>query len=198
MIFDPSAPTLDPVVDLVASHALPGRPGASVTVSANGPFSALTVDFSSTETGDQGEIIALLMSGHRSLGSEDAGANQRAASEQAASFLAGLSAGILTLGLRQQLGDLVPVIAVETGQNLGDTRIRAGFDAAALVPDFARSFVLGAYVEGFVTTRGGTSGGGAGGVGGGVTMELQFPYNLVGSGTYVPPQSFGIDVLWEP
>ena len=92
----------------------------------------------------------------------------------------------------------MPVIAVETGQNLGDTRIRAGFDAAALVPDFARSFVLGAYVEGFVTTRGGTSGGGSGGVGGGVTMELQFPYNLVGSGTYVPPQSFGVDVLWEP
>ncbi|MDQ3037912.1 MAG: translocation/assembly module TamB, partial [Myxococcota bacterium] len=187
---------LDPIVDLVAVYELPGAPGANVTVAASGQISDLRIEFSSTETSDQGEIIALLVSGRRSLGVGDPGATQEA-SEQAARVVTGVAAGILTLGLRQQFGDIVPLIAIETGANLGDTRIRAGFNADAAIPEFLDDVVLGAYVEGFVTTSAGQSGA-QGGVGGGVTIELQFPYDIVGSGTYVPPTSWGLDLLWEP
>lgn len=192
-------PELNPIVDVVAVHQLPGAGGDTVTVSVGGRMlDDFHVEFSSTETSDQGEIIALLVSGRRTLSTGVSQADQQRATEQAASFLAGLSAGILTLGLRQQFGDIVPLIAIETGRNLGDTRIRAGFDANALIPNFLREVVLGAYVEGFVTTSGGTQSGGGGGVGGGVTLEFRLPYDLVLSGTYVPPANGGIDLLWEP
>jgi hypothetical protein len=191
---------LNPLVDLVATYELPGRAGATISVIANGRLlDDLQIEFTSTETSDQGEIIALLVSGRRSIGAGDPQASQQAATEQAASFLAGISAGILTLGLRQQFGDIVPMIAIEAGSNLGETRTRAGFNVDALIPDFLRGAVLGAYLEGFVTTgTGQQAGGGGGGVGGGVALELQFPEDVIGSGTYVPPMSFGIDFLWEP
>ncbi|UJR79986.1 translocation/assembly module TamB domain-containing protein [Sandaracinus amylolyticus] len=189
---------LDPQVDLVAVYELPGGGGATITVTAGGTLSNLSIDFSSTETSDQGEIIALLVSGRRTLG-EDSGAQTQAATEQAARVVTGIAAGILTLGLREQFGDAFPLIAIETGANLGDTRIRAGFNADAIIPDAIRDVVLGAYVEGFVTTSAGNqAGGGTGGVGGGVNIELQFPFDLVGSGTYVPPTSWGLDLVWEP
>jgi hypothetical protein len=73
-----------------------------------------------------------------------------------------------------------------------------GGSADAFIPDFMREVVLGAYIEGFLTTSGGTQSTGTGGVGGGVTLELQFPYDLVLSGTYVPPASAGADLVWEP
>lgn len=192
---------LDPQVDLVAVYELPGTSGATITVAASGTLTNLAIEFSSTETDDQGEIIALLVSGRTSLGVDDTGAGQdptQVATQQAARVVTGIAAGILTLGLREQFGDAFPLIAIETGANLGDTRIRAGFNADAIIPDFMREVVLGAYVEGFVTTSGGAQGGGSGGVGGGVSVELQFPYDLVGSGTYVPPTSWGIDLVWEP
>lgn len=191
-------PELNPIVDLVAVYALSGS-GHTVTVSASGQlYGDLRIEFASTETDDQSEIIALLVTGRTAIGSRDLQIEHQRATEQAASFLAGLSAGILTLGLRQQFGDVVPMIAIETGQNPGDARIRAGFDANALIPDFLRGIVLSAYVEGFVVTSRGTQGGGSGGVGGGVTVEFQLPHDFVLSGTYVPPANGGLDLLWEP
>lgn len=191
---------MDPEVLLVASYALPGRTGASVTISVVGRLSELSVDFSSTESTDTGEIIALLVSG-RSASRGD-GASVQQAGDQAANFLAGLTAGILTLGLRQQFGgQFVPNVAVETG-DLGTVGLRVGFNADWLIPDFARDVVLAAYVEGFVSagsSQGGASqGGSSGGVGGGVSLEFQLPLNGVISGTYVPVSSGALDLLWEP
>lgn len=188
---------IDPVIDLFAVYELPGSPGSNVSVSASGRMSTLRIEFASTETNDQGEIIALLVSGPRRIGETDPNTTQ-VATQQAARVVTGLAAGILTLGLRQQFGDIVPMIAIETGGNLGDTRIRAGFNADAIIPDFLRDIVRGAYVEGFVTTRAAGQSSTQGGVGAGVTIELQFPYDLVGSGTYVPPSTWGFDLLWEP
>lgn len=188
---------LDPVVDLMAVYELPGSPGSNVSVTAGGRMSDLRIEFSSTETTDQGEIIALLVSGPRRVGEADPSTTQ-VATQQAARVVTGVAAGILTLGLRQQFGDLVPLIAIETGANLGDTRFRAGFNVDAIIPDFLREIVLGAYVEGFLTTRAGNQTSTQGGVGAGVTIELQFPFDLVGSGTYVPPTTWGFDLLWEP
>ncbi len=192
---------MDPDVLLVASYALPGRTGASVTITVIGRLSDLSVDFSSTETNDTGEIIALLVSG-RSASSHSSGASAQQAGDQAANFLAGLTAGILTLGLRQQFGgQFVPNVAVETGDRLGTVGLRVGFNADWLIPDFARDVVLAAYVEGFVSAGGqsaATQSSGSSGVGGGVSLEFQLPLNGVISGTYVPVSSGGLDLLWEP
>ncbi|NJK32241.1 MAG: hypothetical protein HC927_07440 [Deltaproteobacteria bacterium] len=93
-----------------------------------------------------------------------------------------------------------PALRDPPGAQLGDVRTSVGFNADAIIPDFLRGVVLGAYVEGFVTTSAGNAqtSGGRSGVGGGVSVELQFPYDLVGSGTFVPPTSWGVDLVWEP
>ncbi|MCB9593614.1 MAG: translocation/assembly module TamB domain-containing protein [Sandaracinaceae bacterium] len=189
---------LDPQVRVVAVYAIPGRSGDTVTVEVTGSLTNPTVTFRSTITNDQAEIISLLVAGDRS----QSGNSSQAAEEQATSFLAGLTAGILTLGLRQELGDVIPVLAIES-QGLGGTRIRAGFTADDLIPDFMRDVILGAYVEGFFTAAaegtnaaGGSSGNG--GVGGGVTIEFTFPDDLLLRGTYVPVDNGSLDLVFEP
>ncbi|MGF1465664.1 MAG: translocation/assembly module TamB domain-containing protein [Sandaracinaceae bacterium] len=194
--FDGST-SLDPTVNITALYELPGRQGATVTVLVSGRLSAPEVAFSSTETSDKGEIIALLLSG----GQRASGTAEQEVTEQAASFLTGLTAGILTLGLRQEFGDVIPVLAIEsTG---AQTRVRAGFNADDLIPDFLRDVVTGAYIEGFLTTvadnrNAAGSSAGQGGVGGGVTIEFNFPRSILLRGTYVPDDTGSIDVLFQP
>jgi translocation and assembly module TamB len=198
MAFDGS-PELDPDVRIVAVYEVPGQQGATVTVTVTGTLTDPQVDFRSTETDDRAEIIALLVSGPRRRG---VGAAEQQASEQAASFLAGLTAGILTLGLRQEFGDVIPVLAIES-QGLGGTRIRAGINANDLIPDFLRGFVLDAYIEGFLTAAaegqnaaGSTAG--TGGVGGGVTVEFTLPNSFLLRGSYVPVDNGSLDLFYEP
>lgn len=192
------SPELDPQVRVIAIYDIPGRSGETITVEVTGSLTAPRVAFRSTMTADQAEIIALLVAGDRREG----GTASQAAEEQAASFLAGLTAGILTLGLRQELGDVIPVLAIES-QGLGGTRIRAGFTADDLIPDFLREVIVGAYVEGFVTaaaegTNAAGSSSGNGGVGGGVTIEFTFPDDLLLRGTYVPVDNGSLDLVYEP
>lgn len=198
--FDAASPEMDPDISLVAVYALPGRRGATITITVSGHLSTLAVDFSSTETSDTGEILALLVSGRTSRPQDAQSAQQ--AGDQAANFVAGLTAGILTLGLQQQFGgDFVPNVAIETG-GLGSVGVRVGFNADWIIPDFMRDVVLDAYLEGFFgsasTQQQQQQGGGSGGVGGGASIELQLPFNGVLSGTYVPPTSWGADLVWEP
>ena len=117
------------------------------------------------------------------------------------SFLGGLTTGLLTLSARRNLGGLFPVIAIEAGDTLGETRVRAGVQATQLVPEFLRGVVRGAYVEGLVTTGEPGAGEQAGtgtGFGGGVLIELRFPYDLAAIGRYGPGQTWSLDVTWEP
>ncbi len=198
--FDITSPEMDPDISIVAVYALPGRRGATITITVSGHLSSLAVDFSSTETSDTGEILALLVSGRTSRPQDAQSAQQ--AGDQAANFVAGLTAGILTLGLQQQFGgDFVPNVAIETG-GLGSVGVRVGFNADWIIPDFLREVVLDAYLEGFFgstsTQQQQQLGGGSGGVGGGASIELQLPFNGVLSGTYVPPTSWGADLVWEP
>lgn len=195
IVFDPNDPELDPIVNIAAVYDIPGRRGATVTVTVTGTLTSPELAFSSTETSDRAEIIALLVAGGR----RDAGAAEREASEQAASFLAGLTAGILSLGLREEFGDVIPVLAIES-EGIGGTRIRLGWNADELIPDFLRRFVTGAYIEGFFTAAGDTFGATANptGVGGGVSLEFTLPYGLLLRGTYVPVDNGSIDLLFEP
>lgn len=189
---------LNPQVRVVAVYEIPGRSGATVTVEVTGSLEDPHVRFASTETGDQAEIIALLLGGSRTRG----GADVQDATDQASSFVSGLAAGLLTLTLRQELGDVIPMLAIET-QGFGGTRIRAGFDADELIPDFLRGIVTGLYIEGFVsaaaegTNAAGTSSGG-GGVGGGFSVEATFPNDFLLRGAWVPIDNGGLDLLWEP
>ena len=198
--FDITSPELDPDISIVAVYALPGRRGATITITVSGHLSNISVDFSSTESSDTGEILALLVSGRTSRPQDASSAQQ--AGDQAANFVAGLTAGILTLGLQQQFGgDFVPNVAIETG-GYGSVGVRVGFNADWIIPDFLRDVVLDAYLEGFFgnTTQqqAQQQGGGSGGVNGGASIELQLPFNGVLSGTYVPPTSWGADLVWEP
>jgi len=195
--FDPTSSDLDPSVRIVAVYDVEGT-NDTVTVEVTGTLTDPHIDFSSTATSDQAEIIALLVSGSRRQG----GTASQAVEEQTASFLAGLTAGILTLGLRQELGDVIPVLAIES-QGLGGTRVRAGFSADELIPDFLDDIIVGAYVEGFVTaaaedTNAGGGSAGGGGVGGGVTVEFTFPSDLLLRGTYVPVDNGSLDLVYEP
>ena len=185
-------PILDPAVDLVATYALPGRSGSTISVIASGSLLDIGVDFQSTESSDTGEILALLVSGRASRATDPTAAQQ--AGEQAANFISGLLAGVLTLGLREQFGSVVPNISLETGGR-GNVSARVGFDADWIIPDFLREVVLGAYFEGTFGSDGRNSLGG--GVGLGVTLELQFPFNFVGSGSYLTPANGGLDLVWD-
>jgi hypothetical protein len=200
LLFLEEAP-LDPVIDLVATYALPGRSGASISIEVGGQLSDMAISFTSTETSDVGQILSLLVAGSSSRSAEE---TAQQAGGQAANFVAGLTAGLLTLTLRRELGDVgnvVPAVSIETAGTAGTLRARAYWDASVIIPDFLREVVVGASVEGFFTTDQGTSSGGSAGssgAGGGVTIDLQFPYGIRGTGTYVPPLSWGADVLWQP
>jgi hypothetical protein len=200
---------LNPVVELQAVHTL--RDGDyKVWVNVSGRFATPTIQFSSDhpEATDQGTVVALLVSGRtRQQQASDPSATTEEASQQAGNFLAGLLAGVLTLSARRELGDIIPVIIIESGDEaFRSARLRAGFQADSVIPEFLRGVVRGAYVEGFVAGSGGTtetegSEGVAPSATGGVLLELQFPYNFVGTLRAEPnAESFGwgIDATWEP
>jgi translocation and assembly module TamB len=195
---------LNPLLDITAVYALNTTGTKNVTVTVSGRLSEPRIDFTSTEATDRGEIIALLVSGR----ARDAAASGRAVgteTQQAASFVTGVLGGILTLGLRNEFGEFLPTISLDyTGDG---ARIRAGFQADSFIREnlgFLSGVIEGAYVEGFVQTGGGPGAAGGGSSGssqtttGGFLLELQFPYDFVGSITYTPPQNFGLDVTWEP
>ena len=148
----------------------------------------------------------MLVSGRRPTerGSQSSGVEQQQASEEAASFLAGLTAGVLTLTARRELGDLVPIIVIESGDAaFQSARVRAGFQADSVIPKFLRGIVRGAYVEGFFTASAGVeqperTGVGTQGPGTGFLIELQLPHDFVGTTTYSYPDNWGLDVTWEP
>ncbi|MGE0786134.1 MAG: translocation/assembly module TamB domain-containing protein [Sandaracinaceae bacterium] len=189
---------LNPEVRILAVYEIPGRSGATVTVDVGGTLQDPDVRFSSTESSDEAEIIGLLVGGGSRQGSSDV----RDAANQASSFVSGLAAGLLTLTLRQEFGDVIPMLAIET-QGLSGTRVRVGFTADDLIPDFLRGVVTGLYIEGFVaaaaegTNAAGTSSGG-GGVGGGISVEAGLPESFLQRGTREPLDNGGLDLLWEP
>lgn len=190
---------LNPRISLLLAHEPAQRLGEQVFVRVTGYLQQPELEFSSTIPGvtTAGEVIALIAGGGR--GGEGGGMSETAAADQAVSFLAGVTAGILTLTARRELGDLFPDISVEaTGEG---ARLRAGFDAEQIIPGFLEGIVRGAYVEGFVGTGGdgvedqeGTRSEGVGGV----MLELLFPRSIVFTGEVQPPAAWSAEVTWEP
>jgi len=127
---------------------------------------------------------------------KERGAEQRDAGGQARSFVAGMMAGVMAMSTRRELGDAMPILLLEPGQDVSSSRVRAGFELDKLVPGFLESVVRGVYVEGILA---GPEGGGARNqVGTGVLLELYFPHDLLTSGQYGPGEVWSVDVAWEP
>jgi autotransporter translocation and assembly factor TamB len=194
---------MNPYVTLRATHRLRmGGAADTVSVSVTGRMESPEVQFTTTvpECQDRGDIIALLMTGRCARTSRQSG-DEMQASQQAASFLAGVAAGVLTLSAREQFGDIIPVIVVESGEHaFRSARVRAGFKADAIIPKPFRPYVLGAYVEGFFSTAGTetVSANTVQGRDNGFLLELQFPANIVGTGAFAPPNNWSLDLTWEP
>ncbi len=119
-------------------------------------------------------------------GRSNAGAEAQAQAD-AAGFAASVTAGLLSVTARRELGDWVPMLRVETGPRRKPCARAAGFDASRLIPPFLDGIAKGAYVEGIVgsTRPNGTSTRGSS-VGLGVRLELSFPKDLVTSMGYGP------------
>ncbi len=180
--------SVDPSVDIEAVHDLGS--GELITAKITGRLLRPELDFSSSRDASisNSEAIQLLVRGRP-------GASSETATQQAASFLTGLFAGVLSSVTRQELGEYIPVFGIESEG--GKATLRVGFQADQLIPDALDDVILGAYVEGYVG-GGANSDGGGGSVTGGARIEFVLPRSLVWSGTYDVPTNWSTDLMWEP
>ncbi len=200
MNFDGSS-DIDPEVNLVATHDMRTPPNTQVTVVVSGQLSNPTIEFSSNhrDCNERASIISMLVSGRCGAPSGNTSNLQFNAYEQASDFLAGVAAGLLTLTARKEFGDVLPVIVIESGnQAFQSARVRAGFQANDIIPGFLKDVVQGAYIEGIFTAGNNSNGSGSSGLLPGVLIELSFPYSLVTTGQYTPPNNWSVDILWQP
>jgi translocation and assembly module TamB len=181
---------VDPKLGLTAVHELPS--GYPVTVHIGGHLSSPELSFSTEDPRAQtdADVIALLMGvrGQQSQGETDA-------ESQARSMLAGMMAGLVGSLARREFGQYIPVLAIESGGTADSTRVRAGFQADALIPESWRDVVLGLYIQGSVGGGGQQTGGGASAGG---FLELFFPHQISTAASWEQSGNWSLDLLWEP
>ncbi|HEX5656727.1 MAG TPA: translocation/assembly module TamB domain-containing protein [Polyangiales bacterium] len=176
----------DPELDITAVYSPPSGQDLIVKVSGRGSMPVL--EFGGAAT-DIGEAVAILTG----VGASKQSSQQQDAASQVAGMAADMTAGLLVMTARREFGDWVPMISVETGQSGTPRGASAGFDASKLIPNWARGFARGAYVEGTVgqqSERGGT-------VGVGVKLEVALPHDLVTELGY-RPTGWNTDIAWAP
>jgi autotransporter translocation and assembly factor TamB len=188
------AEQINPLVEITATHDLGG--GRLLTMTMSGDLREPKLRFATEdrEIPTVGEAVALL------LGPRGADGNTQGNVEsQAASVLSGITAGILTTTLRRELGDLFPVITIDSGGTSGVGAIRAGISADRIIPKFLEGVVQSAYVEGFVSTADRSVGEQQGSTSrAGVLVEFRYPYNLTSTVQVAPPQNWSLDLMWDP
>jgi hypothetical protein len=178
----------DPIVNIEASHERRSS-GKTVKVKISGRGSRPELSFFI----DDGEVLvgkALeeLVGPQRSGGEESA-------RNDAASFVSGVTAGLLATSARRELGAAAPIIMIEPGSQTGDGRIRAGFELDSLVPDALASLITGVYLEGIVTKEG--SNAQQNSTQAGVLVELYFPHQLFSTGQWGPGATWSLDWGWQ-
>lgn len=210
---------INPQVYLSATH-IPKSAGASrVDVAVTGTMLEPRVAFYSQDCEGEDGALTLLLTGRCSVSDNETSSQDLQGSRDA--FAWGLTGGVLTLGARRGLGDVVQLLSVERVADVSQgsrTRVSAGFNADGLIPKFMRNVVQHAYVQGAVATPQNSSSqsGGEQSSGGQSTnnqtnqsatqtgldtdflLELSFPYNLIWSGKLQQPLSWGSDITWEP
>lgn len=192
----------DPVVELRLVHRLRRLPGEQLFIDIQGPLSHPQLVFSATVPGvsTAGDAL-LLMAGQQEDADPDAAGNETGA------ILSGIAASVLTLTARRELGDAVPVISIESGDGAAGGTVRLGYNADWAIPGFLKPYIVGAYVEGYLSGDAKDGGGTSAGrtatrpraqSRAGVVIEYYFPHHLTSKAEYAPPQNWGIDLLWSP
>ncbi len=190
----------NPTVELSARH-LRTRGSDAVRVHVSGRVREPKLVFTvGDRTVTAGEALVAIQGGGASAQAEQ---QSRA---QMTSVLGGLAAGVLAVSVRREIGGVLPVLTVETGDEATVDRVRAGAQLDRIVPDWLRPLVQGIYVEGIVgsesvagsAVEGGQNKQWSSGVRGGVLLELDFPHDLVGTGQYGPGETWSVDLGWEP
>lgn len=178
---------IDPTLTLSAVHKL--SDGHTVTIRVRDRLSAPVVSFATDVPGvsTDAEVMQLLVRGRDASFAE-------AATAQVGAALAGLTSGLLARVNRGDVGQFVPVLALEAGASSG-TRMRAGVEANALIPRSLRRVIEGAYIEGFVGSK---NQGGQAQATGGVLVDLYFPRRVVAEGSWELPNNWSVETTWEP
>lgn len=180
--------TVDPVVAIDATHEHRAS-GKAIKVRITGrgsaPKLAFLIDGKEASAGD----VLEQLSSSRQSGGED---NME---QDAARFVAGVTAGLLATSARRELGGAVPILMVEPGETSGEGRIRAGFEVDSLVPAPLRKWITGAYVEGIFAKEG--TAGQQSSTRAGVLLELYFPHQLFTTGQWGPGTTWSIDWGWQ-
>jgi hypothetical protein len=177
----------DPELDITAVYSPPS--GQDLTVKVTGRGSMPQLEFSGAAT-NVGEAVAVLTG----VGQQKQQSGQSDPASQVAGMAADMTAGLLVMTARREFGDWVPMISVQTGQSGTPQGASAGFDASKLIPEWAKGFARGAYVEGSVgqqSERGGS------GVSVGVKLEVALPHDLVTELGY-RPTGWNTDIAWSP
>jgi autotransporter translocation and assembly factor TamB len=176
----------DPVVAIEASHERRSS-GKTVRVKISGRGSRPELSFFVDEAEvSAGEALEELV-GRRGSDTE------QSAQSDAASFVSGLTAGLLATSARRELGAAAPIIMIEPGDQTGDGRVRAGFELDALIPDALASLITGVYLEGIVAKEGA---GQQNSTQAGVLVELYFPHQLFSTGQWGPGTTWSLDWGW--
>lgn len=185
--------TPDPVVDITATYQQKSS-GQTVKVQIGGrgskPVLSFFIDDAETSAGQALEVLV----GGRNSGNEDW------ARKDVASFVSGLTAGLLATSARRELGAAAPIIMIEPGEETGDGRIRAGFELDALVPPRLRRLITGVYIEGIVEREGSgnqRSQGQEASTQAGVLVELYFPHQFFSTGQWGPGTTWSLDWGWQ-
>ncbi|HEX2675728.1 MAG TPA: translocation/assembly module TamB domain-containing protein, partial [Polyangiales bacterium] len=184
---------IEPTLALTAVRKVPG--GSTVGLEASGTLRTPTLRFTvDDQPVTAGEALAAAAGTRTSAGSASN------VEQQVGSMASGIAAGVLTLGARKELGEWVPVLAIETDER--ETRVRAGIEARRLVPKFMRKVVVDAYVEGILAASKDGSTPAASNedtpqTNASVLLELRFPHDLVGEAE-VGAQHWSTDLSWEP
>jgi hypothetical protein len=185
--------TPDPVVSITASYEHRGS-GKTVKVKIQGrgskPVLAFFIDDGEVSAGKVLEVLV----------GRGSSSNEASAKQEAASFVSGLTAGLLATSARRELGAAAPIIMIEPGDQTGDGRIRAGFELDSLLPSALRQLITGVYVEGIVEREGsGNQGtqGQATSTQAGVLLELYFPHQLFSTGQWGPGTTWSLDWGWQ-
>lgn len=178
----------DPVIAIEASHERRGS-GKTVTVKISGRASRPELRFF-IEDGEvsAGQALEELVGRQSSNGEESA-------KSDAASFVSGLTAGLLATSARRELGAAAPIIMIEPGDQTGEGRIRAGFELDSLIPEALASLITGVYLEGIVTKE--EAAGQQSSTQAGVLVELYFPHQLFSTGQWGPGATWSIDWGWQ-
>jgi autotransporter translocation and assembly factor TamB len=205
---------VEPTLELTATRHMPG--GSVVTIEATGTLYQPTLNFLVDGVPvTAGEALAVATGTSAGTGSA-AGVQQ-----ELSSMAIGVATSVLTVGARRELGEWVPVLAIERGP--GATRLRAGVEANRFIPRFMRKLVVDAYVEGIFSAGQDTSSTSSAAAStseaqaatsaeptssgpvessvqteAGVLLELRFPRHLVGAAQYGPGQRWSLDLNWQP